>query len=267
MNGLLKEGIAVDDAVLKLTALPASEKSEHESFFKEKLHELEKCTEYKPLFARLNPYWNYLSPQLLYHLIKKFLKHTDAKEKMDFYNRELCQFRKRTLLRLFCQIDRERKDPPHDFFTIVARFEEDIPVPDDITLQYIEDFRQVYGKQYRLRDFALMLSAEVAINSYIVSFVAPQSIIGRLQNSIPKLILATFGVTGLNVAGKCVYGDLMVSPATSLPLSMSHNTHPIISRSSSEDTAVYQDIHHTGLFKLCCMLLTMFFFICSFSQH
>ena len=264
---LNKRRIAVKYAVLKLTALPASQKSEHRSFFKENLHELEKCTEYESLFARLNPYWNYLSPQLLYHLIKGFLNRTEAKKGMDSYNSELCQFRNKTLLRLFCQIDTERKNPPEDFFLIVARFERDIPVPDDITLQHVENFRQMYGKNYGLRDFALMLSAEVELNSYLVSFMAPRSIIGKLQSSIPKLILVKFGITGLNIAGKCVYGDLRISPPTSPPLlgsSQPYHRFSVISGQNSEEITVSQDMARSGLYKLFIALIVYYsFFICT----
>ena len=70
--------VQIEHFVHELTVLPASEKSEHEKFFDKHLDDLEKCTRYRPLFSRLDRHWNYLSPQLLKHVIDRILKTATA---------------------------------------------------------------------------------------------------------------------------------------------------------------------------------------------
>ena len=204
---LQQRQIELDVVVNTLTALPASEQAEHESFFDKHLEELERCTKYRPLFSRLNGHWNYLSPQLLYHLVSQFLKTTDAKAKMDSYDRYLVFFRKQTLLRLFCELDTQYMEPVEGFSKIMVKFEKIIPK--DPTLQDVEDFRIKFARHYRLRDFALMLIAKATFGSFIVSFMVPNSVLERLRKDVPTEVLKKFGITQLNVGGLSVYPNLM----------------------------------------------------------
>ena len=203
--------IAVRDVVGKLTELPVSEQREHQYFLLQHLSELERSVEHRSVFARLDFHWNYLSPQLLYHLIHVFLFRTDVEQQRKLYDSKLERFRTMTLLSRFCQIENEYMSPPINFSFIVVKFKEKVPVPDDITLQHVEKFRLTFAKCHRLRDFALMLFTEVRVNSYIVSFLVPSSVVEMLQCNVPQQVLIRFGVTGLNVAGECVFGDLVVT--------------------------------------------------------
>ena len=166
---------------------------------------------------------------------------------MKEYDSHLYQFRNMTLLRRFCRIDKENIRQPEGFQEVATKFEEHpfpISIPDDITLQHVENFRQVYGKHYKLRDFALMLSAKVKLRSYILSFVVPQSIVRRLQSNIPKQTLARFGITGLNIAGECIYGNLTMfeSPATSpQPSPRSSIEHQPLLASNFKETRIGSD--------------------------
>ena len=206
-NSFQEQQIEVDDIVYKLTDLPAAEKSQHKFFIDKKLQELERCTKHKPLFSRLNGYWNYLSPQLLYHLITTFFPSLKSLlEDKESYDTDLSGFRNLTLLRLFCEIDNEYIEPPEGFSKIVAKFESN--VTEDPTLQHVEDFRDRYARHHRLRDFALMLAARGETGSFIVSFVIPNSIIEILEENIPTDLLQEFGVTQLTIADKCfLYPD------------------------------------------------------------
>ena len=203
--------IAVRDVVGKLTELPVSEQREHQYFLLQHLSELERSVEHRSVFARLDFHWNYLSPQLLYYLIHVFLFRTDVEQQRKLYDSKLEHFRTMTLLSRFCQIENEYMSPPINFSFIVVKFKEKVPVPDDITLQYVEKFRLTFAKCHRLRDFALMLFTEVQVDSYIVSFLVPSSVVEMLQCNVPQQVLIRFGVTGLNVAGECVFGDLVVT--------------------------------------------------------
>ena len=158
----LERGKVQTETILyELTTLPPGEVAEYEKFFDKHLDDLEKCTRYRPLFSRLNRHWNYLSPQLLNHLIDN-LQWGGAREEMVSYNSDLAQFRKRTRLELFCKIDFQYIEPPGKFSIIKARFYKQKGPP---TLQDVEDFRWRYARHHKLREFALMLFSSAQTES------------------------------------------------------------------------------------------------------
>ena len=121
--------VQMEIVLYELTTLPPGEFVEHETFLDKHLNDLEKCTRYRPLFSRLNRHWNYLSPQLLNHLIDR-IHHRIRRSynEMVSYNSDLARFRNQTLLELFCEIDSEYIEPPEKFSTIKARFDkENVP--------------------------------------------------------------------------------------------------------------------------------------------
>lgn len=204
MDLLQERHIQVDQVIHKLTKLPASEQSEHEDYFKENLEELEKCTKYMPLFSRLHRYWNYLSPQLLYHLVNKLLPDTKAKEEIEMYDKELKQFKSHTLVEQFQQIEMEEVEPPEGFSKIISKFDGDIK---DMTLEDIEIFRRKFAKHYKLRDFAFILNTKINQGSFVVSFLVPNSVLPRLKKDIPRTVFEECGTAQLDVAGDCIYRD------------------------------------------------------------
>ena len=212
ISELENEKVQMDIVVNKLTVLPACEQSEHERFFDKHLDDLEKCTRYRPLFSRLNRHWNYLSPQLLKHLIDRILNTATARKEMVSYNSGLAMFRSQTLLELFCEIDSEYIEPPEKFSTIKARFHKQNVPKGPPTLQDVEKFRRRYTRHYKLREFALMLAA-CETGSFLVSFVVPNSILELLKRDVPTAILEEFGITQLEVAGYCVFPTSLITPA------------------------------------------------------
>ena len=212
ISELENEKVKMNIVVNKLTRLPASEKPEHRMFFAEHLKELETCTDYRPLFSRLDDHWNYLSPQLLNHLIDRILETATAREEMVSYNSGLAEFRSHTLLELFCEIDSEYIEPPEKFSTIKARFHKQNVPKGPPTLQDVEKFRRRYTRHYKLREFALMLAA-CETGSFLVSFVVPNSILELLKRDVPTAILEEYGITQLEVAGYCVFSTSKITPA------------------------------------------------------
>ena len=204
--------VQIEHFVHELTVLPACEQSEHEKFFDKHLDDLEKCTRYRPLFSRLNRHWNYLSPQLLNHLIDKILETATARKEMVSYNSGLAMFRSHTLLELFCEIDSEYIEPPEKFSTIRLRFHKQNVPKGPPTLQDVEEFRRRYTRHYKLREFALMLAA-CETGSFLLSFVVPNSILELLKRDVPTAILEEFGITQLEVAGYCVFSISQITPA------------------------------------------------------
>ena len=213
ISELESEKVKMDTVVNKLTRLPASEKPEHKMFFTEHLHDLETCTKYRPLFSRLDDHWNYLSPQLLNHLIDRILETATAREEMVSYNSKLGMFRCHTLLERFCEIDCQHIEPPVDVSTIKVTFDEKHVPKGPPTLQDVEEFRWRYTRHYKLREFALMLAACKTGGSFLVSFVVPNSILELLKRDVPTAILEEFGITQLEVAGYCVFSISQTTPA------------------------------------------------------
>ena len=205
--------VQIEHFVHELTVLPACEQSEHEKFFDKHLDDLEKCTRYRPLFSRLNRHWNYLSPQLLNHLIDRILETATARKEMVSYNLQLGMFRSQTLLERFCEIDCQHIEPLVDVSTIKATFDEKQGPKGPPTLQDVEDFRWRYTRHYKLREFALMLAACKTGGSFLVSFVVPNSILELLKRDVPTAILEEFGITQLEVAGYCVFSISLITPA------------------------------------------------------
>lgn len=230
INLLDKECITAADVAFELAELPASEVEEHESFFKDHLSELQKYTNNKSLFSYMNCYWNYLSPQLLYHLVEELPSCREAKGEMESYDKNLYRFRNFTLLSLFCATDKDTEHnlPSKGFSDIVAKFE----VTHDTTLQHVEEFRVKYAKHFKLRKFAFILSKKMMLASFIVSFSVPNSVTDRLRSDVPIDLLKEFGITQFEVAGTIVYNNaLSQSSVTLYPATASIQTtsvpHPV----------------------------------------
>ena len=211
----------VKDVVYELSTLPASEIAEHKVFLEEKAEKLEESKDHTALFRGLNLYWTYLSPHLLKHLVCQLPPLQKMKGDMEKYMNSLEEFRKRTPLELFCNIDKEHVELPQGFAKVIARFKVLKAKSTKITLQDIEIFRQQYGKRYLLRDFALMLQDEVKVNSFVVTFIVVKLVIDMLQSNIPKELFQAFGVIQLDVSGHCVFFDESVNDSCLNQLSKS----------------------------------------------
>ena len=205
IKSLNSKGIAVTHFVRELTLLPASNVAEHENYFPEDVKELGKCVKYRPLFSCLNPHWNYISPHLLYHLIRKFLK---AFKEMMAYNRELRQFRSQTSLRMFVQIEQTHTQLPEGFSCILVHMKSDILK--DMTLENVENFRKKYMKHHNLCDYTLMLVSNATMLPSAATFSVPKSVTEGLKHNIPIKLLEEFGVIYFEIAGTQVYSDSSV---------------------------------------------------------
>ena len=138
---------------IALTSLPADDMDEHKQFLESHLSALYDADDHSELFGTMNFHWNYLNPQLLDHLIREF-DLEGVKGEMKTYKENLQQFRKETPLKLFCESQKKKRiTPPPDFHQVVA----DLNLPDNVTLEVVEEFRQGYASHYNLRDFAILL--------------------------------------------------------------------------------------------------------------
>ena len=95
------------------------------------------------LIGKLSFYWNYLSPQLLTHLVKTLSRKEEAlltvRKYIDGYETKLKEFKVKTPLDLFSQVDNEYKKPQKYFCEVVVHFIND--VSKKTTMQDVERFR------------------------------------------------------------------------------------------------------------------------------
>ena len=208
IQGLERCRIEVMIVVYMLTTIPAVQ--EH-GFLEEKQKKLNESTNHWELFGKLNFYWNYLSYDLLEHLIEELaLKHdwfqTVAGE-MAVYKKDLEDFRKHTTLVLYCEVDPRTldEDPPPRFRKMVVKFD----LPGTATLEDLEEFRRQYASSYNLQTCVMMLN-RIKKGSFTVTWFIPASALEILMKDIDLavVIFEEFSVASLEIHTStpiCVY--------------------------------------------------------------
>ena len=155
-NGLTKKNIPVPQVVDALTDLPADDVDEHQ-FLESRVSAYYEAKDHAVLIGQLSFHMNYLSYHLLDYLGNEF-DLVEVKGKMTIYKSDLQQFRKKTPLALFCQTQKERVyDPPQGFRKAVMQFD----WRNGVTLEDVEQFRQIYAAHYKLRECAMMIAQSV----------------------------------------------------------------------------------------------------------
>ena len=195
-----KRRVAVKSVADALTSLPTDDVDEHRQFLESHVSAFYQAHDTSELFGIMNPNWNYLSYQLLDHLIEEF-DLDEVKGEMAAYKGDLRQFREKTPLNRFCQTQKKRRlrlDP--EFQEVVAEFD----WPEDVTLEVVEQFRQEYACHYHLRECAMML-AEVKPGSFIITWFVPAAISEKLRANAPRTVLKKYSVTELKIAGMSIY--------------------------------------------------------------
>lgn len=196
---LEKCNISINQIADALTSLPADDINDHKLFLESHLSTLYQAPDHSQLFGTLNLNWNYLSYQLLDHLIKEF--DLDTKNDMETYKQDLQMFREKTSLTVFCQTQKKKwAKPSPEFKEVVAKFE----WPQNVTLEVVEQFRQAYANHYNLRECAIMLAA-IRPGSFIITWYIPVSIVKKLKEDIPECIFKKYSVVNLEIAGVCFF--------------------------------------------------------------
>ena len=187
--------------VERLTALKAADMPDHEQFFNENRDPLFNINSIFKLFGKMNSYWNYLSYDLLAHLIKEFSVEKVKKE-MEKYKIDLQHFLDDTPIKVFCkaQEKKRRVEPPDGFTEMVAKFK----WPDNTMLSKVEEFRQEYVCSYNLYKCALLIN-QIITGSFTVVWFIPDSVVDRLSSEVDKKLLTRFSVSSLEIGGRPVY--------------------------------------------------------------
>ena len=199
---LERKKVPVQDVAEVLMSLSPDEDECHRMFLESRIKAFAAAVDNLELFLTMDFHWNYLDPSLLNHLVTE-LELVEVKPDMTTYQSQLQQFRMKTPLNLFHQTQRKKKIKlSPEFKEMVAEFK----LPNDVSLEVLEQFRQEYASHYNVHEFAMMV-ADVRSGSFIITWFIPESIAEKLKGKVPVLILRKYLVTSLTVAGVCVYCD------------------------------------------------------------
>ena len=141
--------IAVKRVADALTSLRPDDVAEHQQFTESHISAFFKAANRSELLIPTGT--SYLNYPLLDHQFH--LK--EVKGVLEAYKEDIQQFREKTPLTLFCQTQKRRHiKPPSEFEEMVAEFD----LPDDVTLEVVEQFRQEYACYYGLHKCAMMVA-------------------------------------------------------------------------------------------------------------
>ena len=138
---LKQYNVPVKKIVDALADLPADDIPEHKQFMDNTLNVLYQATDQVELFGTLNTHLNYLSYDLLDHVVNEF-KLVEIGGDMKKYKEDLKRFRMKTPLKMFCKTQTKR------FFKLSSEFREVVTNfnwPNTVTLEVVEQFRQEYA--------------------------------------------------------------------------------------------------------------------------
>ena len=195
-------------AVMTVVYILTNIRSQADRVFLKENHKalIRQCEDHLELFGSLNFYWNYLTPDLLEHLITELAKkherfQTVARE-MTLYQKDLEDFRKNATLPLFIKADPHTldEDPPPGFRKFVVKFD----WPPTKILEDVEKFRRQYASSYNLLTCAMMLNS-IGTGSFTVTWFIPVSVVEMLRKKRALTVFKEFSVTKLEIDGSCVY--------------------------------------------------------------
>ena len=207
---LKKWQIAVRTVVSLLTSIFAVT-GEHK-LFSETHKSLYGCEAHWELFGILHLYWNYLSCDLLDHVIEELTPKNEAISKeMAVYKEDLHKFRQHTTLEIFCQAQSKMEaDLPPGFRKMVVIHN----WPITATLEDVEKFRQCYSQTYNLQKCAMMLHS-IGTGSFTITWFVPVTIIDILRKSRARKVYKEFKVSRLEIyyvetTAVCVYKQVCI---------------------------------------------------------
>ena len=139
----------------RVTYLPVSARSQHQSFIKKNLINIPPPVTFESIWSILNLYWDFLNYGLLEHVINK-CGSDDLKKQMQDYVDELSTFKQTTRLCDFieswpCRDDR----PPEDRLKkVVVKMRHEWS---QCTLQDVESFKRTLVHKFFLPEFDILL--------------------------------------------------------------------------------------------------------------
>ena len=202
---LCLRNVPIKKFVSVLKSLKADDKHQQfsESYFgafSNAVEHSELFVEHSEIFGALSSNMNYFSHQLLEYFIAEF-DLEEVKPKMEKYKSDLKRFCEKTPATLFCQAQpQQATEPPPHFRTVISTLQ----MSESLMLEDVEKFRQEYSFNYGFKNFTMTL-AYAMVGSITVTWFIPESVVGKLRESVPRKILRKYSVTKLEIAGGFVH--------------------------------------------------------------
>ena len=172
----------VDVTTLRYTLihLPCNLKEEHHFFVKKIKAELKKSQTIDEIFCIAGEHWDFLNYSLLDRIISRHCSSA-VRKAMDKYVKQICNFRKKTLLKDFSKVYKRRpKKYDDELRALVTMHKIDW---DKATLEDAETFRNDITSELCLFDFALFI-VQVRCGSVEITWLVPESVVTCIQNAI-----------------------------------------------------------------------------------
>ena len=162
--------------------LPCSIKEEHEKFFHRTKSEITRATTFDELFVCLDTYWDFLNYTLLEGVLEAHGTEEMLQE-IDGYIRDLEEFREKTKLKIFWQLQRHRirSKPPPGFSQFVTKH----CITGESTLKDVENIRREISDEFHLQKCALLL-VHVVEGSVVITWFVPSPAITLLKQGLGR---------------------------------------------------------------------------------
>ena len=196
-----KRRVPLEFVVDTLKSLPADDTKGHPLFTESQICLFSEAFDHTELLGALGFHMNYLSCPLLEYFVNEF-DLEEVKMEMEDYKSALQQFRMKTPVKTYCQVQQKRNiKPPPNFKMLASAF-----MPDDMMLEHIERFQKEYSYHYCLQNVTMTL-AKIDIDPITVSWFIPESVSKELiaTRRVPRKILSKHSVLTLEVDGGRVY--------------------------------------------------------------
>lgn len=192
LDSRYKDVDAVHDTLLNL---PPRLDNIYSSALDKKFHSLEKCSSHKEMFSKLNDCWNFLDFEVLQRVIEEHGSDQLISD-MNEYLQSLHLFRTGTTVYQLNKLSKELtyrpSAVPERYKTYVGELYKD---PRDCTLEELECIR--LETRYSIQEAPLSMAAlilyEVFDNSVIVVWLVEEQEVGKLSESVKRLIATDSG--------------------------------------------------------------------------
>ena len=189
----------------RVTYLPVSARSQHQSFIKKNLTNIPPPVTFESIWSILNLYWDFLNYRLLEHVINK-CGSDDLKKQMQDYVDELSTFKQTTRLCDFIESWPCRDDgPPEDRLKkLVVKMRHKWS---QCTLQDVESFKKALVHKFFLPEFDILLQ-KAERGCVCVTWLTSPSVATLLQQNLANIETEFFkkhGINAVTIDGQDVY--------------------------------------------------------------
>ena len=202
-QSLIKSKISVEKVIVTLKSLSADDDMEHKYFSESQLEVFDQAINHSMLLGQLDFYMDYLSYHLLDYLITEYSLE-DVKAQLESYKSDLQQFRMKTPLSIFSELQRRNKMRLSDFEELVIEYNSTISQCKNI--EDVDTFSRAYRAQYGLKDCSMILARiQSCFSIFTCSWFIPKLLVEKLKERFPRKLAEEHHLSIVRIAGCCIY--------------------------------------------------------------